>query len=86
MAYPSREFSFLVGSMLLIFLVFFCGVLLYMSLRSEFRVVMSITIIHYKKMLENTEGAIKNGKSRKNDNKTKTNKTNTQQNMCRTPL
>jgi hypothetical protein len=30
----------------------------------------------------NTEGAIKNGQSRKNDNKTKTNEANTQQNIC----
>jgi len=37
-------------------------------------------------MLENTEGAIKNGPSRETCNKTKTNKTKTQHNMCWTPL
>jgi hypothetical protein len=36
-------------------------------------------------MLENTEEAIKNGQSRKTDNKTKKNKTKTQHNMHWTP-
>ena len=39
-------------------------------------------------MLENTEGAIKNGLSRETGNrdKSKKNKTKTQHNMCWTPL
>jgi hypothetical protein len=37
-------------------------------------------------MLENTEGAIKNGQSIETDNKTKKNKAKTQHNMCWTPL
>ena len=42
--------------------------------------------VEVKKTLENTDGAIKNGKSRETGNKTKKTKTKTKRNMCWTSL